>query len=74
MILAKFHVNEIKEFSWGTEVTMTPVYSDNPESENKRFWEATPNGTLRMTIKNQAAADYFKRDGEYYIDFSEASS
>lgn len=51
---------------------MSPVYSADPNSENKAFWEATPNGSLTMTIKNDAAAKWFKPNAEVYVDFTEA--
>lgn len=51
---------------------MSPVYSDNPNSENRAFWDATPCGDLRMTIKNEAAAKHFEPNKEYYVDFTPA--
>lgn len=50
-----------------------PVYSDNPESENHTFWEATPSGEIRLGVVNQEAWQYFELDKEYYIDFTLAS-
>jgi hypothetical protein len=29
-------------------VKMSPVYSADPESENKKFWDATPQGSFEM--------------------------
>jgi hypothetical protein len=57
---------------WGTEVFLSPVYSDKPNSENKSFWDATPSGDIRMTIKNDAAARLFEVNMEYYVDFTPA--
>jgi hypothetical protein len=70
MVRAKFKVANILQRDWGTEVSMFPVYSEDPNSENKKFWDATPCGSLVMSIKNEAAGEYFERDKEYYIDFT----
>lgn len=72
MVRAKFRVNEMKDSGEQVEITMTPVYSTDPNHENKRFWDATPSGTLRMWIKNRAAAESFEVNGEYYVDFTKA--
>lgn len=68
-VRAKFRVNAVIPHEWGTEVSMHPVYSGS--EENKAFWDATPNGSLNLTIKNEAAAKYFRPNAEYYIDFVE---
>ena len=71
-VRAKFRVHNIGVNSWGTRVQMSPVYSDDPSSENKRFWDATPSGDLDITIKNEAAAALFQLHKEYYMDFTPA--
>ena len=62
-------------FHWKNEgrvlhsVVLTPVYSDKPDSENKRFWDATPSGKLEFsTIKDMP----FEVGREYYLDISPA--
>jgi len=70
-VRAKFRVHNLTVNSWGTEVFLSPVYGDNPE--NKQFWDATPSGDMRMTIKNDAAAKLFVVNKEYYIDFTPAN-
>ena len=62
-------------FRWENEpfilhtVTFTPVYSSKPESENKRFWDATPSGKLEFgTIREMP----FEIGKEYYLDISPA--
>ncbi len=69
---AKFRVHNLTKYDWGTEVFMSPVYSDDPNSENRAFWDATPTGDIRMTIKNEAAAQLFEKSKEYYVDFTPA--
>ena len=70
MVRAKFRVHNVTRNSWGTDVAMSPVYSGS--DENKQFWDATPCGEIRMTIKNEAAAKHFEPNKEYYIDFTPA--
>ena len=54
-------------------VVLHPVYSDDPASENKVFWDATPSGEIRLGILNPSAWQAFDLDGEYYVDFSKAN-
>ena len=71
---AKFYVLSKTIFAGqgGVKVTMQPVYSNDPESENKKFWEATPTGTIELGIKSEAGAE-FEPGAEYYIDFTRVS-
>lgn len=48
-------------------VVMTPVYSDKPESENKRFWDATPSGRLEFGMIKEGS---FQVGKEYYLDIA----
>lgn len=75
-VRAKFKVNEITEHAYGNQLMKTiklqPVLKNaDPESENTRFWEASPNGEIRLGTINMVAAEYFKINSEYYIDFTE---
>ena len=78
IVRAKFWCIEVTQFSGGigrepsgVRYKFSPVYSNDPSHENKRFWDATPNGTLEMTVKNEAA-QIFELGREYYIDFTPA--
>lgn len=46
---------------------MTPVYSDNPESENKKFWDYTPSGRLEFGMIKEGL---FQVGKEYYLDIT----
>ena len=50
-------------------ITMSPVYSDDPESENAKFFNATPSGQITMGVVNEAAAEIFQVGKEVYVDF-----
>ena len=82
MVRAKFKVTERKlcgytggEGSETTEminVVLDPVYSTNPQHENRRFWDSTPCGKIEMAIRSKGAADQLELGKEYFVDFTEA--
>jgi len=53
------------------EVGLYPQYSNDPNSENKAFWDATPSGKLELTLTKPEAVGMFESDKDYYIDISE---
>jgi hypothetical protein len=75
---AKFRCNSLKHAVgsegqiFAIEVVLNPVYSNDEGSENRAFWNATPNGSLSMTINNAAAFKAFELGKEYYLDITEA--
>jgi len=54
-------------------LNFTPVYSVDPTSENKTFWDATPSGSLQLGVVNPEAWKYFELGKEYYLDFCVAT-
>lgn len=76
MVRAKFTVSEITEHKYGDQrmktIKLTPVYSQKEGSENKAFWQASPNGEIRLGTINMNAAAQFEIGAEYYIDFTRA--
>jgi hypothetical protein len=71
MVRAKFRVNAVQRNSPASEtVYLHPVYSGS--DENKGFWEATPSGSIMMTINNPGGIGFFQDGKEYYIDFRAA--
>ena len=71
-VRAKFKVDKLSDYAYGgKEVEMSPVFSNDPEHENKAFWDATPNGNLKMIVNNNSLDD-FKPGDEYYLDFTKA--
>ena len=72
-VRAKFKLESVMHTVGSREVTLTPVYSNVPESENKSFWDATPSGTIKMWITNKSAWPAFENLGqEFYVDFTPA--
>jgi hypothetical protein len=70
---AKFRVNQITQYTGGGKQVKLMAVTDNGDPENKAFWNATPAGTLDITISNPDAADFFKVGQAYYLDFTEAA-
>lgn len=61
------------EYAQSTIVGFSAVYSDDPNSENKAFSDATPSLQMQMSISNgRPALDYFKPGEHYYLDFIKA--
>ena len=69
---AKFTVSDVSKSGDSENVSLSPV-TDEGIPENKTFWESTPNGSLKMTITNQAVHGFFRKGKSYYLDITEAS-
>lgn len=80
MVRAKFYVQKIEKTKYGyapnqqemTTLVLAPVYSAEPGTENKKFWDASPQGEIKLGTINLEAANQFELGGEYYIDFTKA--
>lgn len=74
MVRAKFYITTIAPSHGGKggQISLTPVYSNNPEHPNRKFWEATPTGKVDVYITKQEAFDYFatQMGKEFYVDFT----
>lgn len=53
------------------EVLLQPVMGGS--DENKRFYEATPQGEIKLGTINEEALAQFKIGQEFYVDFTPAS-
>ena len=53
-------------------IELSPVMSSEEGSENKKFWDASPPGSIKLGTINPAAWEYFELGAEYYIDFTKA--
>ncbi len=77
MTRAKFSVGSVKQTIgregeiYNLEVELYAVIGNS--EENKNFWQATPNGYIKMTINNKEIYDFFKPGRVMYVDFIEAS-
>lgn len=72
-VRAKFECNKIVNEQNQQTVHMSPVYSDEEGSENKKFTEYSPFGSFEIGIDKEAPAfDSFEVGKQYYFDISEA--
>ncbi len=68
-VRGKFVVQKVTEFQSGQkEVTLSAQYSGNQEDNS--YAQATPSGTIVMTISNPAAANFFTPGKKFYADFT----
>lgn len=65
-VTAKFKVSRRSEMGWATEIELTPDYA---EGRNAEWAEATPSGMIRMTVKNQVAAEQFAEGRAFTVVF-----
>lgn len=73
-IRAKFYVtNKIPSYGDSVVIGLSAVYSDKPDSENKKFTDASPSGQISIHIaKGKEVGDKFVMGKHYYVDFTEA--
>lgn len=50
------------------DVVLEAVYSDDPEDPNFTYSEATPQGSLTLTITNKDAFGFFEPGADYNIE------
>lgn len=70
---AVFIVTSVTQYAGftGSTIILSPVNPQLGSSDFKQFWEATPNGEIKMQITNPDAAQQFKPGKEFYVDFTE---
>lgn len=73
-VRAKFTCSMTQEWAGGNRTArLHPVWAGPDASEeDKAFWEASPSGSLELTITNPAAMGFFKAGTRYYLTFDEA--
>jgi len=69
-VIARFKVDTFTTFATGGgSVELSPVYSEDPDHPNSKFWNATPSGSLKMHIDNESALNQFRAGDEYDVLF-----
>jgi hypothetical protein len=69
-VRAKFRVHCVIPQGDGFRVDLSPVYDSNPESENGRFYKATPWGQITLGTVNPNVGETLKPGTEVYVDFT----
>lgn len=73
-VKAKFQITHLESNENGyTQVSMSPVYSEDPNHENKQYWAATPAGSIFMGITNLTAFEGYATGDEVYVTFDKAT-
>lgn len=65
-VTAKFIVSRVTDMNWATEVELVPDYA---QGRNAQWAAATPAGMIRMTIKNELAAEQFAKGKSFTVTF-----
>ena len=76
-VKCRFKVDEVKTRTTAdgtkqTDVSFSPVFSDNDECENLKLWGGAPNGFFGLSVMN-SSLDHIEADKEYLIDLVEVS-
>jgi hypothetical protein len=50
-------------------IVMSPVYSNDSNDPNKKFWDASPSGEIQLGTINPDAWRAFELDGLYEVTF-----
>lgn len=64
-VRAKMFVSSIELQTWGTVIKLNVVTRGE---DNKQWASATPQGELRLVVKNEHASDQFAPGQEWFID------
>lgn len=67
MVTARFNCTQILDTGGTKTVTLTPVYSANPNSPNFSWSKATPSGSLTLSITNPEAFKQFIVGRTYHM-------
>lgn len=74
IVRAKFKVERITPagvMGGYPNIELRPVYSEDPDHENKTYWDATPSGYFQMSCKPEAIEGLVEGQ-EVYIDITPA--
>lgn len=72
-VRAKFSVQSVTTNVGYGSVKLTAKYAPHdPQSENGKFWTATPTGAIEMQINVPEALAQFKPGDDFYVTFEKA--
>lgn len=71
-VRAKFRVTEVAQTLNGVKLKASPVYSQDPKSENSAFWEASPSGEFWVEGTKPDIFNGFVPGDMIYIDVTKA--
>jgi hypothetical protein len=68
----KLTIDSLKENNGEVQLFARAVYSQDPESENAKFFAATPYGELKLGVVRKESLGDLAVGDEIYIDISKA--
>jgi hypothetical protein len=82
-VVAKFRVTEVvnrESYVEGKVNATIDLMAEHPSDdddqvtrdENEKFWDATPQGKISMTIQNPLAAEQLQPGNRFYVTFERA--
>lgn len=72
-VVAKFKLEKITNhanYPENTDLEFNAVYSSDPKTENYTWSKYTPSGTLKMSVTNPDAVEYFELGKSYTLTFN----
>jgi hypothetical protein len=66
----RIDITKTSQVTW----EMSPVYSTDPEHENRQFAQASPSGQFTLTVENPAAMNYVREGCEYRVTIERVRS
>lgn len=74
-VVARFYVQELTQYAYDPGSLRVTLQAVSRGPENKEWATATPSGQLSMSVKNSAAADWFRErlGKEVAIQFDDAT-
>lgn len=69
-VVAKMFLNRVGRSTYGGEVELSAVTRGQ---DNKAWASATPSGSIKLTIRNELALEFFKDPAdEFFVTFTRA--
>ncbi len=68
--VCKFTLVEKLETNYSYKLKLTPVCPADPgntEDEDARFWNATPNGLIELTVDNKKSVEHMKPGDDFFV-------
>ncbi len=69
----KFRLDKIIKTDYAEEFEFNAVYGGTSNKEDNTYSEATPCGSIKMTVTNKALHGQFKPGQKFYLDFKIAA-
>lgn len=69
----RLNVKTVHEYPSGKQTEVEFMAVSAGSEEDKKFFEATPSGSIKLSVLNHAAVEHLQPGKSYYVDFAEAA-